>query len=107
MQNKVAQSTYRIYHEYYLTSCFCFGAKVCLPPWITGINQKEWILTYSRLDGSQVELLFDLHHLSREIKFGGKEKKSASRTAFAYCTETRGPFMLDETLGKTFFLNHL
>lgn len=80
MRNKVAHSTYRIYHKYYLTSCFCFGAKVCLPPWITGINQKEWILTYSRLDGSQVELLFDLHHLSREIKFGGKKK-----VGFAHC----------------------
>lgn len=80
MRNKVAHSTYRIYYKYYLTSCFCFGAKVCLPPWITGINQKEWILTYSRLDGSQVELLFDLHHLSKEIKFGGEKK-----VGFAHC----------------------
>lgn len=87
MRNKVAQSTYRIYHKYYLTSCFCFGAKVCLPPWITGINQKEWILTYSRLDGSQVELLFDLHHLSREIKFGGEKKKSRLRALLLHIAQ--------------------
>lgn len=104
MRNKVAHSTYRIYHKYYL---IVLGQKCAFPPQITGItgNQKEWILTYSRLDGSQVELLFDLHQLSRDKIWRGK--KSASRTAFAYCTETRGPFMLDETLGKTFFLNHL
>lgn len=44
------------------------GARVYLPPWIITINQKEWIFTYRRLDGSQVELLCDLHHLSGEIK---------------------------------------
>lgn len=62
-----------------------FWGKSVPSPWIITINQKEWILTYRRLDGSQVELLFDPHHLSREIKFGGGGKKKNISSTYCFC----------------------
>lgn len=101
-----AQSTLaRVHMEFIINTIWLstsvFWGKSVPSPWIITINQKEWILTYRRLDGSQVELLFDPHHLSREIKFGGggKKKKHQFHILLLHIAQRLAwSFMPDKTL---------